>query len=507
MNRSSEEVNFFGHPDAAGDRLSFSGFQPVEAYERAKKGALGDKLFIVGVLGSGKTAVRQRIRDESSQEQALVWELGELTLPEQALDFDELRKDSPAIAYVTVNWILWEIARRVLSDSTFTPAQVKKLKSFLPSLAQRFKEYVRKTASGVKVKGSSKGPEVELDLGRVLADKGGPFARNLPLGEWRDALTPCLKVKPVYVLWDEVEQVFPGLKTSIEALDGVLYGCDLLNEHLGPSLTFLVFLQWTSFLRLKRQSLRYEKLTPRMERLKWTPEQLRSMLAMRVKERKNLPAEMKDDVALKTVFDAKDKQRLDALLGEVVHLSVNGPRDLIALCNMAYARAGGKKITRSHLAEIRGEYGDDKLDGIEREFGHQSPNIARFIERFFTEGPSEYTPVTLDEHVSAVLPEARETFPKEDWLKASTRQIVEVLYEVGFIGFRRKATSKEAVYVITEPVAHRQPWFHACQRFEVHPAFRGTLGLKPKSASSKAQSRSSTRKKRDDGRKLGGRRS
>jgi hypothetical protein len=475
---TDDTIGFFGHPDARIDRLVFKQYMPTEAYQSAKKGMQGSNFFITGVFGSGKSAVKYHVKDTAGNK-AFVWLTDDMNLPEQTLDFNQLRKHAGSIANVTLNTLLWELSNRILTEaSSFSNDSVKQLKTIFPSIIGRFLKIANATTLqdpfGV----------IQLDLDKLLENKGGSLAKTMPIEDWQQALLPCLEERPAYILLDDVELIYPGLDNILEALDGLLYACELLNERFGEHLTFLVFIQWSTFVRLQRSSMRFEKISARMERIRWSSEELKMLLVSRVKQRLDLPKETSPEDTLSFVFEFKSHRDLGKLLSEATGLCVNGPRDLIAICNKAYDVTGQNKISSKHIRKIQPDFGDMKLFGIEREFNARYPSIKQFIEHSFTDKDFEYTPKDFALYISSLLPKARSIFGNIDWLTAASRQVIGILFEVGFVGYKRTKRSSPR-YVINEPFAHLQPEFHTSYKFVVHPAFRARLGLRAMGDSSK----------------------
>jgi hypothetical protein len=477
----SADTGFFGHPNAYFDRQTFSSFYPIPAFQVLKSGQKGSKYFLTGVFGCGKTAILSQIRD-SAPKNALVWELNEHKPPTNQIDYTRLAKTTGALANVTVNLLLWELANIILRyKDRFPKDGIATLKKLFPSLAERFGKGLLRAASVSDPLGI-----LELDFGKVFEDKGAAVSQVLPLEEWKEALAPSLSQVPAYILLDDVEIIFPGTQDIAGAADGLLYAVEILNGLLGAQLTCLTTLQYSTFLMLERGSKRFEKLMPRAEKILWTAQDLQALLAARVMEKMKLKISTTE--ALTQVFDAKDEKDLGELLQFAISFCINGPRDLIGLCNSAYAIAESKRVGRSHFERVLPDFGNLKLGSIEREFNDRYKEIRSFIEHFFSRQNSMWEPSALETTMNGWLPEARDIFGKQSWLVSASRQVIGILYEIGFLGF--KATSSApAVYALSDPFAHRRPTFYASFQYVVHPAFRQILGMDTASSSSTRKSK------------------
>jgi len=467
--KSPADTGFFGHPNAYFDRQTFSSFCPIPAFQALKGRPGGSRYFLTGVFGCGKTAILAQIRD-SAPKNSLIWELNDYKPPENQIDYTRLTRTTGALANVTVNLLLWELANLLLRQKEeFTKEGLGKLKELFPSVAARFGKNLLRATSVQDPLGI-----LELDFGKVFEDKGASVSRTLPLDQWKEALAPSLNQIPAYILLDDVETIFPGTQDIPEAADGLLYAVEILNETFGAKLTCLTTLQYATFLLLEQKSKRFEKMIPRVEKIVWTAKELQALLANRVTEKLKLTAGNINP--LRQVFDTKSDDELDQLIYYGISFCINGPRDLIALCNSAYDAANGSKINRSHFDLVLPDFGNLKLGSIGREFNDRYKDIRAFIEHFFSKQTSVWEPRLLEAKMNEWLPEAREIFGKHPWLISASRQVIGILYEIGFLGFRA-TTSAPAVYALSDPFAHRRPTFYASSYYVVHPSFRQILGM------------------------------
>lgn len=459
---------FFGYPDAYTDRREFRSFESIPAYERAKRGPDGWKLFVSGVFGSGKSAILDRVASHDGSD-ALVWQIDEHNPLPEVLDLQEFGKNHQSVANVLINFFLWELANRILSSSSDFPDQaVAHLRELFPSIASRF---LGKAAKAVKPRAGF----IEIDLSEIIGDRGGSFAKALPLDDWHDALTPCLEARPAFILVDDAEMLLPGFEDIPAAADGLLYAAELVNDRFGPVLTWLVVVQWATYLNLKRRSKRFEKIDRRTERISWSRDELVHLLADRTRERLNLP-NASDNAVLKRKFRARNVAELHAILDNALNLCVNGPRDLWFVCNGALGASDDGKIGLPEVLSMAPELGDLKLSGIEREFEDRYPSIRQFVEWFFAKKKAEWTPAALESELALALAGARERYGNPEWLTGATHSVIKVLYEIGLVGID-PGNSDMAKYINVDPFAHRSASFLECDGFVVHPAFRSALEI------------------------------
>lgn len=102
----------------------------------------------------------------------------------------------------------------------------------------------------------------------------------------------------------------------------------------------------------------------RIEGIEWTEDDLIDMLGLRVKTRLKRTWEQ--------VFTIPQK----ALRREVLPFLVNGPRDLLYICNQA--GKGGQRISKPMLTKMIITLRNKKWTEMEKQFGTQWPNISLF---------------------------------------------------------------------------------------------------------------------------------
>ena len=487
-------IGYFGHPDAYRDIKQFDKFEPIPTFDNLKQSGKGHKLFLTGAFGSGKSAILLHVQNISANN-AFVWEVSERRPPLNLLDYTRLGDEIGSLRYLTFNLLLWQLTNRILRShvdprkkSQFSTPAVSKLKKLFPSVVANFG---KKLLKSTKIKDPA--GIIEIDFEKMFDSNGGAMSNAYPIDDWKDALGPCLNDCAALILLDDIEFIWPGIESKPRAVDALLSATETINDEFGHSLTCLVAMQYSTYLLLEKRSRRFGKLKPRMDKINWTEKNLRSLLANRVRKRSKQGAKISDSRVLNSVFEAKNESELEKLIGRVLTYCVNGPRDLIMLCNAAYDKRQGSKIGWSEFEAALDEFGDLKLGDIEREYQDWYPDLRQFIEYFFGKQPAVYSMRELEESMTKWLPKAREVYGTHDWLKTATRTAIKVLYEVGFIGYK-EVKSSEPVFVLQEPFAHHTPAFFYNSELAVHSVFRQTLGMsnRKKPLTTKKRRRSQT---------------
>ena len=464
---------YFGRDDAEMDiadgGLLRAGFLPTPAYEAARKAR---KHLIIGRKGSGKSAI---CRTLAAQDDAGL--VTRLVTPD-ALSAEEIRRFElqgvePGMAkrmlwrYVLATYVAKHLVAHAKAAHKKTPSAVARLQAFLvdngeldvarPKLyeiVKRLKGSLKLQAFGVgvEVSGSSEGTRTDHQLEVV--------ERHIELAIEELA---CPADHPrLLLLVDQLEDVWSEEGESESLVIGLLKASRAVGSRF-PRVSCVVFLRSDIYDLLKFADK--DKYHGDELRVDWTPERLHELVLARA--RASLGVEVGSDRLWGEIFPrsiagapARDY---------VIERTLMRPRDVIHLCNLCRDTAenhGHDVITEADMAEAAQLYSQWKLEDLPNEYLANYPFLGGLLAVFRDRG-YVVTRAALDRR----LPEARAVLAgrfSERAATLTTDNVLDVLYDIGFLGVRR---GDHVVYA----ARHGGRVELADTEFHVHPAFRPAL--------------------------------
>ena len=170
------------------------------------------------------------------------------------------------------------------------------------------------------------------------------------------------------------------------------------------------------------------------------------------------------------------------------------PRDALAFLNSCHELSSGKpRITWEHLNGAEPHYSHNRLLALRDEWKRSFPGLEDVLGAF-AGAPTVLSPEVCRKHLDdAAMLLASPRFAGRDWLMELTKQVwegengqdqglepfrplIELLFDIGFLGFRQ--ASPKAIFSQDQPEFLTQHHaFSSIAGFVVHPAFWATLSI------------------------------
>jgi hypothetical protein len=457
---------YFGYSDAGDETNLKKYFVKSSLFNGLKKGNKETGIFVVpGIKGAGKTALCNMIQAD--------YEGSSLVLKiDKTFGFDvrTLKSESGAVEGLMCSLLLKELLAEVLdSKDVFSSQAIKKI----DSTVAKFKRFLSKIPSAIKVKA---GP-LELDPSKIQEEDVSRFSR-FDIAEYVESLTPVLRERKAYILIDDVDDVFAGADRDAEFVEGLLRAAKEINKAFKDLMHCLVFLKTGVFKLFFENAGEYDKLRDYISpQISWGQSELTNLLAVRIRQIHQKP-EIDDKAAWELEFEPAAS--IESIQKHIISRCVSGPRDLIVYCNMAKDRADGSKIKMSDIEQVEDLYSKEKLATLNRDFGSTYPRINDFLQQLFSGETQTYSNEGLINLLTTkVIAEERlrAMFKGEDYVLYATKErLIELLYGIGFLGFKRTAKAP-LEFVITNPDPGSQVLYRA-HEYQIHPAYRQYLNLK-----------------------------
>lgn len=461
---------YFGRDDAELDiaegGLLRAGFLPTPAYNAARKAR---KHLIIGRKGSGKSAICRTLAAEDDPRLVTMLVTPDALSAEEIRRF-ELQGVTPGMAkrmlwrYVLAAHVAKHLVIHAKAAHKKVPGSVGRLQAFLadngePDVAMpKLYEAIKKLRSlklqafgvGLEIGGPSEGTRTDHQLDVV------EHHIDLAIEE-----LACPEEHPrLLLLVDQVEDVWSEDGEADNLVIGLLKASRAVGARFAR-VSCVVFLRSDIYDLLRFADK--DKYHGDEKRVDWTAERLRELVHARA--RASLGG---GEVRLwGEIFPAEiaGEPAWDHIVGH----TLMRPRDVIHLCNLCRDTAennGHAAVTRDDVAEAIEQYSQWKLEDLPNEYLANYPFLSGLLAVFQDHG-YVVTRTALDRR----LPEARAVlsarFPERSEA-LTTDDVLELLYEVGFLGIRRN----DHVLYAARHGGHVEP---ADTEFHVHPAFRPAL--------------------------------
>jgi hypothetical protein len=469
----SNQKNYFGFPDAVTENIKL--LKPnhlerridesIKAYNRKE----GDQI-IVGIKGSGKTDIRRFIE---ANENAYIFNL-DADNAYLVIDANKLTGHSGRIK----STIALEIVRAFASFIGSSDKGRGKAKELLDKAASKALDILKNIPDAV---------DLETPIGKVnLSKLVGSDSAKIVYAAWKTVIsdvTKALKTKHGYIMIDDAEDVFPGIENSPDFLEGVARAVHDINKEGSKLLHVLLFLKYGIWRHWFENQREYDKVDHVIAFLSWDHDSLCEIIARRIARRhgilnnrdgKNIDIEE----LWKKEFSIKKQKDFQELSHHITRYCVNGPRDMIKICNMAKELAGDNIIEYGHINDVLKTYSEKKIFELNADFGDVYPKVHKFVDRVFRGVKKELKGKDVAEWIedNAMLEDKiDDQFSSCPWYKDSSKEkLVAVMYEIGFIG--KKHANGLVKYSIEQPKEIIGDLIDS--DLVIHPAFHPYLGIK-----------------------------
>lgn len=467
---SKRGLLYFGEPDASlvDNSSELDKVHVVQQIEAELK--YGDRRkglhTVVGVKGSGKTDLRKHIE---AHEPAVILNL----------DVDNAILNLEADATEAKSGIIMNVMSTVLLRAFanhLETIQDSRIKRGAMNFLRRTKDAAGNIPEAIELSLAGVG---KVSLGKLLKGAAPTVVKQTNDALFEDIME-ALTASQLrgYILIDDVEDIIPGIEKNLLFLEGVARSLTTINQRAGDKLHALMFLKhgvWKSWTISPNE---YDKVEDRVAFLSWDRASLVKMIALRIASNRGLDSTQDAEQLWAAEFQWQGT--FSEFTDELTGYCVNGPRDMVKLCNLAAIRAGDRDspITLDHIRASLGDYSQGKITSVAENYDALYPGITFLLKRAFRNAPgSTMTAKELADLIQQnilVDPDGQNDSNIERKLRSWPKERLALLmYEVGVVGFR---AGSDAIYVIESPVLSESD-FMAQQEVVVHPAFRPHLNI------------------------------
>ncbi|MGC5279418.1 P-loop ATPase, Sll1717 family [Actinomadura citrea] len=467
---------YFGRDDAETDiaegGLLRAGFLRTATYEAARKAR---KHLIIGRKGSGKSAICRTLAAEQSSEVTTV-----LVTPD-ALSADEIRRfELQGIPHEMAKKLIWRyvlathIARHLVAHAAEAHGKagrrsVSTVRNFLAANGElgdqrpRFWQIIERLRTSLSLEAFGVGITWELggpSEGIRTANQLDVVERNLKQAI-KDLACPAEHGR-LLLLVDQIEDVWSNDGESDSLVIGLLRAArDVTSSFSGVSC--VVFLRSDIYDLLQFPDK--DKLHGDEMRVDWSESRLLELILARAQA--SLGVDIDTDRLWSEIFPPRmNGTPVGAYL---VQHTLLRPRDIIHLCNLCRDIAEGNghdRITERDLSEAVHQYSDWKLNDLANEYLANYPFLDGLYPIFRDHG-YVVTRHAFKRRAAEPLRALAGRFP-ERASGLTGDDVIDVLYEIGFLGVRR---NDHVVYAHD----HHDRIESTDREFHIHPCFRPAL--------------------------------
>ncbi|MDX2554736.1 P-loop ATPase, Sll1717 family [Streptomyces stelliscabiei] len=461
--------NYFGEEDAAytsdAELTAQHVFRDIERslkWDRSTKGIQ----VVVGVKGSGKTELRRHLESSKGY---YIFNL-DANNAYFSQDISTIDQESGRTKNAIAAILLREFARRIGESHRSNAANL--LKTALDASTNALKKVPNAVDLTV--------PGATLRLGELLKQEASSVLQS-SLDKLVADVAAALRSahKRGAILIDDVESVFDGIWKNPLLLEGLARAVRDINERGSDRIHAVLFVKhglWRSWYEKQEE---YDKVRGVIEFLTWDHDALVKLIAKRIAHRHGIHLGDNESIDVEGLW-AKEfswSGSFDDLTRYCTRYCVSGPRDMVALCNLAAKSAYNELITVRHVEASLGAYSQDKIHNLNADFGKTYPDIRKFVEQVFQSAPKKMTGRELAQLVQSrtlTVPRVHNDLKKWPWYANATKErLATITYQIGVVGYE---SSHGMTYAIEQPDLSPSDLL-AQQVVCVHPAFRPHLAI------------------------------
>jgi hypothetical protein len=469
----------FGDDVAENDAHLSEYFIETPAYRMALS---GEKRFIIGRKGAGKSAICQQLQKQLPQTGALCIPVAPQRIQLSGLKLglrDVARWGQESDALLQRVWYYGLLCETALALTKFFKKQHDSDFSKIAGFVQKHYNYSQPSAFERMLHTTELFlQQLEVGVGPLTVRRGGRMSDALAVETELDQLRLPIAsfiaknlAQGVYILIDNLDDGWDNSPEANAFIRGLLLA---IYEICQPNIPvrLIVFFRSDMYDAVTREFQHVDKYRQFQEHIYWGRKEIVDLVAQRIrvnlKIRRPLPAaEVWDEV-----FDAQNSQ--ETIPHYIIDRSLLRPREVLQFCRHAAEKAdqrGRLKVTWEDIADAENEYSRWKIGDLSNEFLFSYPGLKdKILQRFFG-GPKLLPPAKLKELLEEALTDPRGS-NEPGWIDGlqNAEALMQILYDIGFL----KARGQGKVWQ-----SARDPDFNIAlaEEFAVHPAFHRYLRI------------------------------
>jgi energy-coupling factor transporter ATP-binding protein EcfA2 len=465
----------FGSDVAEQDDHLESYFLSTQAYRRCRS---KEKCLVIGPKGSGKTAILRTLQREASGAAVVITpEVFATSVLRKFIDDSrDVWDESEAFVSTWIFSILVEVFKRVCQEPKGKAKSLQRIRGFLREHseyheADMFTRFI-------------------LRLKRIEAVKIGKYELGIKTKKLQElysleklySLVPDLRRAihdDVLVLIDELDQGWDNTSHSNKFISALMQAA-LKVQNLGLRVQVIAFLRSEIFDLIKYDLDQLDKLRSGIEELRWETSQLAALLVRRLAFSCKFPPSEVDLGIVNQFIDAPVRgfSGFDYIVSRTAHR----PREILQFIKEVHQiciDSGVRRIDTESILRAEAQFSRWKIEHICSEYKYIFPGLSELLWQFRGRGP-----MLGSDDIEDIVKEFQRQVESKDleWTKASSFDIMQILYNIEFMGTERPKENRGVPGVLSGyEYCYERPAtsIRRSTTFLLHPAFWETLELEP----------------------------
>ena len=475
----------FGKLAAENDDLLSRYFVRTEAFERVLD---GERWFVLGNRGSGKTAIFRGLADSKRRSGDIIIHLKpedysyELASEVLAKEMDGNWQKGGAFT-VAWKWLILKLTLENLADDS--AGRRRRTEGHIHAFMRD--HYANQDLNPIDSLISFMKRIEAIKIGKLgeVGVKTSSLQGIFRLDEFKPVISDlqeALSRRPVHVIIDELDRGWDASEDAQFFVSGLFRAAVNLNTEFEGLHVYVSLRQelYESIPALYEDAQKHRDV---IQQLRWDELNLRELIAGRI--RQSIGAQsMSDDEAWTLVFGEVLSYRNTRPFRYITDRTTNRPRELISFCtsirDMAVER--NQEIDYSVIADAERRYSKDRFDDIVREYRFQYPGLQNIFEYFRGRLYLIDRSALMDDCTEVICSDRH--LRDAPWLADKEPEgLAETLWEVGFLLARNVGGQKGLVRSGSQYIGvyqHPSMALDKIQTFKIHPMFHAHLGLREK---------------------------
>lgn len=286
----------------------------------------------------------------------------------------------------------------------------------------------------------------------------------------------------VYIFYDKLDERWDSSDLHIAFLQGLFLALKDIKT-LGYRIYPVALLRDDIFRSVTRNFQHIDHYRMEIANVRWDETSLIELIGLRIRNslknagERSLAESNKDLWALAFPQEFPDRMHTHPSYTYLIERTLFRPRDIIFLCSLIgdYARELRKEnLTSEEVKICEKNYSQQKRYDVSAEFSHQYLGLDLLMEKFWKR-TNGYNREELDYAIAQIQDELA---PPNQFKSMDVRDVLKVLYEVGFLCYTTKGGILRGTRIIHSGITPNPDEFFQQARVYISPIFRKGLDLK-----------------------------
>lgn len=422
-------------------------FVETPYYKRAQT---GDRTLFLGRRGSGKTAMFRILSEELRTPNSVVVQIAPRDYELIKLEGFLVGKFSTAhwkFVYGSIwkNVLLAEIIQAIVEQhKPYLPISetLNQLVQFRDKNKELFELSFPDRLTNLIEQLQTLTPQDQIDQNEQQVEQ---TLKSIRFREMEKMLEKFVRDKPVFVLIDHLDENWSTEnEQTCLLLAALINEADRLNTYLIPGLRIIVFLRSDIFDVVKLRDSEIDKRSK--DTIQWSPALLKEVVAKRIANAKGLDlANRTSEEVWYGVFCNQVNE--EDTISYITNRTLLRPRDILQFCSRCLEEAQNQRhdyVLEDDVLRAEEVYSEDKILDLYREYYISHPDLIELLW-LFNRLPQEIEEQTIIEIIKKMQNNPRLAKEASKWINDySAEQLLEFLYNIGFIGV--KSSDNQLLY-------------------------------------------------------------